>query len=235
MKPHITEFHVCGRVAESPQHVAFRQQLPSHHWLEAEAPLAGGDESRLDADRPASTLSPRSRPARNRSSPTGTWALPRWCSTRRMTWRKRCGLQRDASPCNGMRRLFFLQQRTTRSPENSANPASDDSPCRHFAILNGALTKHCKDSATARPHNARRTRLDGNLRQQVRPPQSPFDTAFRHRDAQVCCIPSTKLYTPRTSSGGCTGTSITLGGSGDSSRTDCPPRRSGRPLIRMYP
>lgn len=90
MKPHITEFHVCGRVAESPQHVAFRQQLPSHHLLEAEAPLAGGDESRLDADRLASTVSPRSRPARNRSSPTGTWALPRWCSTRHMTWRKRC-------------------------------------------------------------------------------------------------------------------------------------------------
>lgn len=101
MKPHITEFHVCGRVAESPQHVAFRQQLPSHHWLEAEAPLAGGDESRLDADRPASTLSPRSRPARNRSSPTGTWALPRWCSTRRMTWRK---TMRTATGCVSLQR-----------------------------------------------------------------------------------------------------------------------------------
>ena len=71
MKSHITEFHVCGHVAESTQHVAFRQHLPSLHSLEAESRLSGCNDSRLHVDRPASLVSPQSRPDQNRPSPVG--------------------------------------------------------------------------------------------------------------------------------------------------------------------
>ena len=71
MKSHITEFHVCGHVAESTQHVAFRQHLPSLPSLEAESRLSGCNDSRLHVDRPASLVSPQSRPDQNRPSPVG--------------------------------------------------------------------------------------------------------------------------------------------------------------------
>ena len=126
MKSHLTEFHVCGHVAESPRYVAFRQHLHSLHSLEAESRLSGCIDPRLDVDRPARIVPPRFRPDRNRPSPVGTRAVLWSCSTPLMTRRKTMRtVNRRVSPQQDASTVFASSRRrydVRRSQQSSFRP-----------------------------------------------------------------------------------------------------------------